>query len=212
MPDDPARPSELLDQARQEARSCRACPLWEGNTQTVFGEGPVPAVAMFIGEAPGAQEDAQGRPFVGPAGQLFDEALAAARIDRASVYVTNAVKHRPWTPTRNGRRNRPPRQSEINACAMWLDRELAIVQPRVICCLGAVAAKRILGRDFKLMAQRGEWFELPGETRVLATVHPSFVMLQRRRDDADWFAALVDDLGKVRGAIERETDSSAEPG
>lgn len=212
MPDDSARSSERLDEVRQEARSCRACPLWEGNTQTVFGEGPIPAVAMFIGEAPGAQEDAQGRPFVGPAGQLFDDAIAAARIDRASVYVTNAVKHRPWTPTRTGRRNRPPRQSEINACAMWLDRELALARPRVICCLGAVAAKRILGRDFKLMEQRGQWFDLPGETRVLPTVHPSFVMLQRRRDDADWFAVLVDDLGKVRDAIEREADGSAEPG
>lgn len=212
MPGDSAAQRQLLDETRQEARSCRACPLWEGNTQTVFGEGPVPAVAMFIGEAPGAQEDAQGRPFVGPAGQLFDEAMAAAGIDRASVYVTNAVKHRPWTPTRTGRRNRPPRQSEINACAMWLDRELELVRPRVICCLGAVAAKRILGRDFKLMAQRGEWVEGPGDTRVLPTVHPSFVMLQRRQADADWFATLVDDLGKVRGAIEHEAERRAKPG
>ncbi len=208
VPDDVARSSILLNEARQEALSCRACALWEGNTQTVFGEGPVPAVAMFVGEAPGAQEDALGRPFVGPAGQLFDEAMAVAGIDRATVYVTNAVKHRPWTATRTGRRNRPPRQSEINACARWLDRELALVQPRIICCLGAVAGKRMLGRDFKLMEQRGKWFDLPDGAKVLATVHPSFVMLQRRRDDVDWFGVLVDDLRAVHDAIEREIGAS----
>ncbi len=202
--------SELLAEVRETARSCRACPLWEGNRQTVFGEGPTNADVMFIGEAPGAQEDEQGRPFVGPAGRLFDEALAAAGIDRGRVYVTNAVKHRPWKPTRTGRRNRPPRQREIDACAMWLDRELETVQPRVVCCLGAVAARRILGRDFRLMEQRGAWHDLPGGMRAIATVHPSFVMLQRRRDDADWFGVLVDDLREVCDAIAPATDATPE--
>lgn len=210
MPDRQRQSPGSVDEVRDEARTCRACPLWEGNTQTVFGEGPVPSVAMFIGEAPGAQEDAQGRPFVGPAGQLFDEAMAEAGIDRSRIYVTNAVKHRPWQPTRTGRRNRPPKQSEINACAMWLDRELELVRPRIICCLGAVAAKRILGRDFKLMESRGEWQVLPDGTRVLPTVHPSFVMLQRRRDGADWFGTLVGDLRHVREAIEQEHERGAE--
>lgn len=209
VPESSTMAAKQLDRIRQEALSCRACPLWEGNAQTVFGEGPATADVMFIGEAPGAQEDAQGRPFVGPAGRLFDEALSAAGIERDRVYVTNAVKHRPWTPTRTGRRNRPPRQSEVNACAMWLDLEIELVRPKIICCLGAVAARRIFGRDFKLMSQRGQWIDLAGGTRAIATVHPSFVMLQRRRDDADWFAVLVDDLGKVRAALEHLVDRRA---
>lgn len=201
MADTRSRTEAQLDEARRDAADCRACPLWEGNTQTVFGEGAAEARVIFVGEAPGAQEDAQGRPFVGPAGRLFDEALAAAGIDRAQVYVTNTVKHRPWVATKTSRRNRAPKQSEINACAMWLYRELAIVTAPIICCLGAVAARRILGRDFKLMARRGEWSELGDGRHAIATVHPSFVMLQRRRSDEDWFGVLVEDLSAVRDAM-----------
>lgn len=188
-----------LDALREEARRCRACPLWEGNTQTVFGVGPANARLMFVGEAPGAQEDRAGTPFVGPAGQLFDEALAAAGIERGQVYITNAVKHRPWTLGPSGRkRNRAPKAGEVTACARWLDGELAIVRPQVICCLGAVAAKRILGRGFKLMEQRGEWLSSGVAPHVLATVHPSFVMLQQGEAAERWRATFIEDLRRVR--------------
>lgn len=183
---------------RQDAEDCRDCPLWEIGTQTVFGAGPMTATLMFVGEAPGRQEDESGMPFVGPAGQLFDQALADARIDRSLVYVTNAVKHRPSVPSRGGRKNRAPKQSEIKACAQWLDRELAIIQPEIVCCLGAVAAKRLLGRDFALMRQRGEWQTTSATPHVLATLHPSFVMLQRNRTDQDWYSVLLEDLARVR--------------
>jgi DNA polymerase len=164
----------------------------------VFGLGPVNAAMMFIGEAPGAQEDLAGVPFVGPAGQMFDEAIATAGIDRATIYVTNTVKHRPFVENNGRRRNRPPKQSEIKACAQWLDREIEIVNPDIICCLGAVAAKRILGKDFRLMQQRGQWFSTDSTQHVLATVHPSFVMIQRHDAKQQWFQTFVDDLRLVR--------------
>jgi len=187
---------------REEARGCRRCPLWEIGTQTVFGVGPASATVMFVGEAPGGQEDKAGIPFVGPAGKLFDEALAAAGIERGNVYVTNAVKHRPWAPGPSGRpKNRAPKQSEITACAVWLDRELEIVRPRLVCCLGAVAAKRVLGKDFKLTQQRGEWLPGPGGTEVLATLHPSFVMLQRPDTLEEVRASFFADIAKVASRL-----------
>jgi DNA polymerase len=133
---------------------------------------------MFVGEAPGAQEDRAGQPFVGPAGRLFDEALAQAGLDRAEVYVTNTVKHRPWLQQGSRQKNRAPKQSEINACRPWLEEELRLVSPALIVCLGAVAAKALLGKDFKLTQQRGQWLDGPGGAAVLATVHPSYVLIQ----------------------------------
>lgn len=192
-----------LDERRDEAAGCTRCPLHEIGTQTVFGAGPAGATLMFIGEAPGAQEDRAGEPFVGPAGQLFDEALAEAGIDRGTVYVTNTVKHRPWVRSDSGRqKNRAPKQSEIKACAIWLDSEIEIVQPALICCLGAVAAKRLLGSNFKLMEQRGQWFESESGHEVLATVHPSFVMIQRPDLRERWMATLINDLREVRQRLD----------
>lgn len=196
-------PSTAIDDVRAEAMGCTRCPLFEGATQTVFGTGPADAKLMFIGEAPGAQEDRAGRPFVGPAGQVFDEAIAAAGIDRTTTYVTNAVKHRPWVRSERGRqKNRAPKQSEITACAVWLDREIEIVQPSVICCLGAVAAKRVLGKGFRLMEQRGQWFSDEGVRDVLATVHPSFVMIQRLDARQRWMETFIEDLQEVRRRID----------
>ncbi|MDQ3548319.1 MAG: uracil-DNA glycosylase, partial [Chloroflexota bacterium] len=150
-------------------------------------------------EAPGAQEDSSGQPFVGPAGKLFDEALEESGIDRATVYVTNAVKHRPSVQSESGRRkNRAPKQSEINACAIWLDREIEIIQPSLICCLGAVAAKRVLGKSFKLLEQRGQWFTSDSGHAVLATVHPAFVMIQRPDARERWMETLVNDLREIQ--------------
>ncbi|HEX5163851.1 MAG TPA: UdgX family uracil-DNA binding protein [Thermomicrobiales bacterium] len=197
------RGDTALNHLRAEAASCTRCPLHEIGTQTVFGAGPASARLMFVGEAPGAQEDATGQPFVGPAGKVFDEAIAAAGIDRASVYVTNAVKHRPWKRSESGRqKNRAPKQSEIKACAIWLDGEIEIIQPQLICCLGAVAAKRLLGKDFRLMEQRGQWFSSDDGRDVLATVHPSFVQIQRPEARERWMSTFVDDLRAVKQRLD----------
>jgi DNA polymerase len=197
------RGDKALDNLRAEADGCTRCPLYEIGTQTVFGAGPATATLMFVGEAPGAQEDAAGQPFVGPAGKVFDEAIAQAGIDRASVYVTNAVKHRPWKRSESGRqKNRAPKQSEIRACAVWLDGEIEIIQPRLICCLGAVAAKRLLGKDFRLMERRGQWFSSEDGSDVLATVHPSFVQIQRPDARERWMATFVEDLRAVKRRLD----------
>jgi uracil-DNA glycosylase len=167
-----------LERVREEAAGCRACPLWEIGNQTVFGTGPAMARLMAIGEAPGHHEDVQGVPFVGPAGRLFNEALAQAGIPRDKIFVTNVVKHRPWVPTENRAKNRPPKQSEINACRPWLQQELAIVQPEIIVCIGAPAARQILGKEFKLTQQRGQWMESEAAPNVIATIHPAYVLIQ----------------------------------
>lgn len=202
MPKTPGR-TTAIDEVRVEAKGCTRCPLFEIGTQTVFGAGPADAQVMFVGEAPGAQEDRAGKPFVGPAGRLFDEALVEAGIDRSLVYVTNAVKHRPWVRSDSGRqKNRAPKQSEINACAIWLDREIEIIEPAIICCLGAVAAKRMLGKSFRLMDQRGQWFTSEGGRDVLATVHPSFVMIQREDARERWMTTFIDDLREVKKQLQ----------
>jgi uracil-DNA glycosylase family protein len=168
---------------REEAASCRACPLWKTATQTVFGEGPAGAELMFVGEQPGDQEDREGHPFVGPAGRLFDEALAAAEIDRAHAYVTNAVKHFKWEARGKRRIHAKPSWSEIAACRPWLDGELAAVRPRVLVCLGATAAQALLGRDFRVTKQRGTWVESDIADFVTATIHPSAILRQRTDED-----------------------------
>jgi DNA polymerase len=153
---------------------------------------------MFIGEAPGAQEDKQGVPFVGPAGRIFDEALAQAGIPRHEVFVSNTVKHRPWIAAPGGRgKNRAPKQSEINACRYWLDQELAIVRPRIIGCLGALAAKAILGKEFKLTQQRGEWFASDAASSVLATLHPSYVLIQPPESYERVRETFFADIGRI---------------
>jgi DNA polymerase len=191
-----------LDQVRDEARGCTRCPLWEIGTQTVFGDGPADAELMFIGEAPGAQEDKTGIPFVGPAGRLFDQLLENVGIDRATVYVTNTVKHRPWVDNNGRKKNRAPKQSEIKACALWLDREIEIIRPRVICCLGAVAAKRILGKDFRLTQQHGQWFAIESVPNVLATIHPAYILIQDPEPAERWTATITEDLREVRRRLE----------
>jgi DNA polymerase len=158
---------------------------------------------MFVGEAPGQHEDRSGVPFVGPAGQLFDRVLDAAGIDRDTVYVTNAVKHRPWVTSPSGRKkNRAPKASEINACAPWLDAELEIIQPEIVCCLGAVAAKRLLGKDFRLTEQRGQWLESLIAPHVIATMHPSFILIQPAESRERWLETLTNDLREVRKRLD----------
>jgi len=169
---------------RRAARDCRACDLWKNATQTVFGEGPLRAKIVFVGERPGDQEDLAGHPFVGPAGKVLDEALHQAGIDRSEVYVTNVVKHFKWSPAPRGKRriHKKPRSSEINACRPWLDAELQSVKPEVLVCLGATAAQALLGRDFSVTRQRGQLVESTLAPNVVATVHPSSIL---RAPDSD---------------------------
>lgn len=160
------------------AAACQGCDLWKDATQTVFGEGAGHASLMLIGEQPGDKEDLAGHPFVGPAGRILNEALAAANIPRSDVYVTNAVKHFSWSPAERGKRriHKKPRYSEIQACRPWLDAEIAVVKPQVIVCLGATAAQALLGRNFSVLRQRGTFVPSALAARVLATVHPSSIL------------------------------------
>jgi uracil-DNA glycosylase family protein len=160
------------------AKNCRACDLWKHATQTVFGEGAASAGAamMLVGEQPGDQEDLQGKPFVGPAGKLLDQALAQAGIDREKTYVTNAVKHFKWEPRGKRRIHKKPNAVEIAACRQWLDAEIAAVRPRVIVCLGATAAQSLLGRDFRVTQHRGELLPSTLAPSLMATVHPSSIL------------------------------------
>ena len=171
-------PKPTLASLRVAAASCKACDLWERATQTVFGEGDAHAKVVFVGEQPGDREDLAGHPFVGPAGRLLDQALAEVGIARSDVYVTNVVKHFNWAPDQRGKRriHKKPRYWEINACRPWLDAELAVVKPEVLVCLGATAAQSMLGRDFSVSRQRGQWFQSELAPNVMATVHPSSIL------------------------------------
>jgi DNA polymerase len=196
----PDRPT--IAKARAAAKECRACDLYRRGTQTVFGEGSPKAALMLVGEQPGDVEDLSGRPFVGPAGKLLDRALEQAGIDRAAVYVTNVVKHFKWEPRGKRRIHKKPNAAETAACRPWLDTEIALVKPRAIVCLGATAAQALLGRTFKVTAQRGEFVPSPLAPLVLATVHPSSLLRApdpetRRRETA----RFTDDLRKVRRAL-----------
>ena len=161
---------------REEAMGCTRCPLHRDATQTVFGEGPVDAELMFVGEQPGDQEDLAGRPFVGPAGQVFDRALAAAGIDRTRVYVTNAVKHFKFEPRGKRRIHAKPDAGEITACRWWIEQERALIKPRLTVALGATAGRSLLGRNVTVSRERGQGIELPGGGQGWLTVHPSYLL------------------------------------
>jgi DNA polymerase len=161
---------------RDAAAHCRACDLWKNATQTVFGEGRRTAKVVFVGEQPGDKEDIAGTPFVGPAGRVLDEALAAAGIRRETVYVTNAVKHFKWRASGKRRLHEKPNRSEVAACRLWLDAEIAILKPQVIVCLGAVAAQALISPSFKVTKQRGKLIPSPLAPHVMATVHPSSIL------------------------------------
>ncbi len=185
-----------LPKLREAAADCRACPLWEGATQTVFGEGAPTARVFLVGEQPGDVEDREGRPFVGPAGRVLADALAEIGIERRDVYVTNVVKHFKWKARGKRRIHQKPNAAEIAACRPWLDAELEVVSPSVLVLLGATAAQALLGRSFRVTRQRGVPLESDLAPHVLATVHPSSVL---RAPDEDArrkaSAAFVADLG-----------------
>ncbi len=180
----------------EQALHCHNCALWEHATQTVFGEGPVPAEVMLVGEQPGDQEDLQGAPFVGPAGHVLDEALRDAGIDREVVYVTNAVKHFKWTPRGKRRLHQKPERAEILACRPWLDAELRLVQPRVLVLMGATAAQGIFGSKFRVTASRGVPQDSDLAEFVVATIHPSAILRAEERRDAE-MAAFTRDLASA---------------
>ena len=187
-----------LEELAQEAKHCKACDLWKRGTQTVFGEGGAYAKVMFVGEQPGNQEDLDGKPFVGPAGKLLDAALEEAGVDRAKVYVTNAVKHFKWEPRGKRRIHKKPNAIEIAACRQWLDAEIAALQPKVIVCLGATAAQALLGREFRVTQHRGEFLKSPLAPYMMATVHPSSI-LRAPDDDTrhDEMKRFIADLKKI---------------
>ena len=193
----PERPT--LKSLREAAAGCKACPLWESGTQTVFGEGGARADVVFVGEQPGDREDLEGRPFVGPAGQLLDRALEEVEIDRSQVYVTNVVKHFKWKPQGTRRIHQKPNWREIAACRPWLDAEVAVLKPRVLVCLGATAAQALLGRDFRVSRQRGELVDSPLAPKAIATVHPSSIL--RAEDRELEYQEFVRDLLKVAALI-----------
>jgi uracil-DNA glycosylase len=198
----PPRPT--IERLREAAAGCTACPLHKLGTQTVFGEGPAPAPLMLVGEQPGDYEDRAGRPFVGPAGQLLDQALAEAGIDRGKAYVANVVKHFKWTPRGKRRIHSKPSPQETAACLPWLQAELELVKPDVLVCLGATAAQALLGRDFRVTRQRGTFIESNLAPHVLATVHPSSLLrLPPQADPKAEFRHFVSDLRKAGTALSR---------
>ena len=180
---------------RDEAAGCTRCPLYKPATQTVFGEGPVDAAMMVVGEQPGDQEDLAGRPFVGPAGQVFDRALAAAQVDRSRVYVTNAVKHFKFEQRGKRRIHSKPGAGEIEACRWWIEQEQMLVKPEITVALGATAARSLLGRVVTIGRERGRELALPDGGVGWITVHPSYLLrLQDEAQKADEFARFVEDL------------------
>ncbi len=187
-----------LRSVAEASKACRGCPLWKRATQTVFGEGPRTAKLLFVGEQPGDKEDLAGHPFVGPAGRVFDDALAQAGIERRTVFVTNAVKHFKWRASGKRRLHERPNTAEIAACRLWLELELRLVKPDLVIALGATAAQALLGRAFRVTKDRGKLVSSPLAERVIATVHPSSI-LRAPDDDARRaeMRAFVRDLKRV---------------
>jgi uracil-DNA glycosylase len=197
-----------LKAAREAAETCQRCPLYRDATQTVFGEGPAHAPVVFVGEQPGDQEDLLGKPFVGPAGRMFDRALAEAGVNRKRVYVTNAVKHFKFEPRGKRRLHKKPNAYEIERCNWWLDKELRLIEPHLVVALGATAARALFGKVITISRVRGDFLALPDhtETEGFVTVHPSSLLRapneeSRRREYARFVAdmrAIAKHIPEVR--------------
>jgi DNA polymerase len=195
-------PDELSYRALKAASmECRGCDLYRNATQTVFGEGQISSGVIFVGEQPGDEEDLTGRPFVGPAGRLFDKALEEAGIDREKIYLTNTVKHFKWKPKGKRRIHEKPNASEINACDPWLRSEITLIKPRILVCLGATAAQALLGKQFRVTQMRGQWLDSPLAKKTIATIHPSAIL--RTPDDLrdKAYADFLSDLMIIEEAI-----------
>lgn len=193
--------TQSVETLREAVKNCRGCELYKYATQAVFSRGPQTAQIALVGEVPGDQEDLRGAPFVGPAGEVLDRALSQVQLRREELYVTNAVKHFKFERVGKRRIHKTPSPIEVAACRPWLETELALVQPQIVVCLGATAARSMLGEGFRIMKQHGQWIESRWAPRTMATIHPSAVL---RGDDVQTqernYAMLVDDLGKVAAA------------
>ena len=174
-----------LPALREAARHCRGCPLYRNATQTVFGTGRKSARLILVGEQPGNDEDLSGEPFVGPAGKVLDRALADAGIERGDAYVTNVVKHFKWVPAGRRRLHKKPNAREIGACLPWLDKEIELIRPHVLVCLGATAAQAILGPSFRVTRQRGLVLTSGFSEQTVATIHPSSILRQSTGEDRE---------------------------
>ena len=197
--DSPTDDIATLDQLARAVDHCTRCPLYRGATQGVAGEGPTDARIMLVGEQPGDQEDLQGRPFVGPAGRLLDEALAAAGLDRRRLFLTNAVKHFKFEPRGKRRLHQNPTAGEIDICRWWLDKERDFVAPQLIVTLGGSALRGVIGKSASIRSMRGAVHELAGGAKLIATVHPSFLLrMPDRNRAAKEREAFVADLIRAR--------------
>lgn len=189
--------SRSLPVLREAVQQCRGCDLYRYATQAVFGEGPQKASIMFVGEQPGDQEDVEGRPFVGPAGQLWNRALDEAGLDRAEVYVTNGVKHFKFEERGKRRLHKKPRAAEVAACRPWLEAELDVVRPKLVVALGATAALAVAGKEIPVLKERGKVLPLPNDRKLFVTVHPSFLLRVPEEERETQFRLFVDDLKAV---------------
>jgi DNA polymerase len=188
-----------IDELREVAEGCRRCPLWRDATQMVFGEGRQQAKVVFVGEQPGDQEDLAGKPFVGPAGRVFDQILAEADLDRTITYVTNAVKHFKFEQRGKRRIHSKPNAGEIRACRWWLDNELRLIQPNLVVALGATAAQSLLGKPVPITKMRGDLVQREDGLRIYVTIHPSFILRIRERADKEAERArFLDDMKAVK--------------
>lgn len=198
--------THTLAALRQAAAACQGCALYQHATQTVFGEGDAHARVLLVGEQPGNDEDLSGHPFVGPAGRVLDEGLAAAGLDRAETYVTNVVKHFKWEQRGKRRMHSKPNLREIDACFPWLEQEIALLRPELIVCLGATAAQALLGSAFRVTKQRGQPVESTLAPHVVATMHPSAILRQPDSDARQReMAAFIADLKVAAGLIRAQT-------
>ena len=190
-----------LDGLRQAARGCEGCELYHAATQTVFGEGPGHAPMMLVGEQPGDHEDREGHPFVGPAGEILDRALLDAGLDRSQIYVTNAVKHFHFEERGKRRTHQKPRGAHISACRPWLEQEILCVRPHVIVCMGATAAQSLVGRDVRVMTERGKWLDNNWAERLMITLHPSALLRCPPEQQDEYYHGFVDDLRFAREGL-----------
>ncbi len=188
---------KTLSEIVAEARSCERCPLFRNATQTVFGQGPVPALIMLVGEQPGDSEDKAGLPFVGPAGRILDSAMLQAGMPRDRVYVTNAVKHFKNVPRGKRRIHQRPNRYEIERCRWWLDQELKLVNPRIVVAMGVTAASALAGRTVAISRERGRILSFGDHLQGVATIYPSYVL--RLRDEArhQAFQGFIADLKRA---------------
>jgi uracil-DNA glycosylase family protein len=208
----PAEPGEAiksLGQAAEAVQECTRCDLYKHATQAVFGEGPALAHMMFVGEQPGDQEDLAGRPFVGPAGKVFDQALAAAGIDRGTIYVTNAVKHFKFQPRGKKRLHQRPNGGEIRACRFWLDLERKFVNPLLTVAMGATAVQSLLGSSATITSLRGAPLQLDDGSWLMVTIHPSYLLRMADRGDVAAEREKFEDDLRAAKAFERKLASAA---